>query len=523
MKKIKKNYYYYFFLITLPLIISFYTNNFFYKSLEIQLWYRGLDEIVYIYNALIINNGFQQEYLDHPGFFSILILSILFKILYLFSIIDISTINQLNASINLEKDLNEIFFVARLFFCLVSSIFTVIIFKITQLISRDDLVAFLMSLIFFFSTGNISNLNIIDTPLLSALFLFLSFYSLLIFLSNKKNNILYLFLFFIFAYSSILQKIQSFIFIIPVFCSVLFLTKKSKDLEISFLRISNYKNIYFYMIIIFITLLIFIKSIVIYRSVGSALFLIGNYYLINYLFFRYSKKYLNKTVQNLILFNIILIFSYVFLKIVLTFHPGLNLEIFNISFGKIIKNISTFASDQNINENFGIINFIIIFTKNFINNFFLILKKNTLQINFQSLLFFMTLIILIFNYKNITSNKIKINIILLIVFYFFSQIINLFRQKMHYEIYSELFLIICCALIYRFSNKQKSIKLFIAASSIFLIIESLKIIETNKIHNNDRKGECIKIINDRNNMNAYISIWTPRIDQNIFKDLCGKI
>ena len=226
MKKIKKNYFYYFFFIILPLIVSFYTNNFFYKNLEIQLWYRGLDEIVYIYNALIINNGFQQEYLDHPGFFSILILSILFKILYLFSIIDISTINQLNASINLEKDLNEIYFVARLFFCLVSSIFTFIIFKITQLISRDDLVAFLMSLIFFFSTGNISNLNIIDAPLLSALFLFLSFYSLLIFLSDKKNHILYLFLFFIFAYSSILQKIQSFIFIIPVFCSVLFLTKK---------------------------------------------------------------------------------------------------------------------------------------------------------------------------------------------------------------------------------------------------------------------------------------------------------
>ena len=187
MKAIKKNYFYYFFLLILPLIVSFYTNNFFLKNFEIQLWFRGLDELVFIYNALIINNGFQQEYLDHTSFFLILLLSILFKVLYLFSIIDISTIGQLNASIVLEKDLNEIYFVARLFICTISSLFTFIVFKITRLISGDDFVAFLMSVIFFFSTGNITNLNIIDSPHLSALFLFLH-----ILIYYKKFNHLYL-------------------------------------------------------------------------------------------------------------------------------------------------------------------------------------------------------------------------------------------------------------------------------------------------------------------------------------------
>jgi len=522
MKAIKKNYFYYFFLLILPLVVSFYSNNFFLKNFKIQLWFRGLDELVFIYNALIINNGFQQEYLDHTSFFLILFLSILFKVLYLFSIIDISTIGQLNASIVLEKDLNEIYFVARLFICTISSLFTFIVFKITRLISGDDFVAFLMSIIFFFSTGNITNLNIIDSPHLSALFLFLSFYSLLIFLNNTKNNILYLCLFFIFAYSSILQKIQSFIFIIPIFCSAIFLTKKSKDLEISFLRISSFRNEYYYTIIIFITLLIIIKSTIIYRSIESALFLIGNYYLINYLFFLYSRAYLKKTVKNLIVFNIILIVSYVFLKIVLTFHPGLNLEIFNISFGKIIKNISAFATDQKISQASGIINFIKIFTNNFMENFIFVLKKNILQINYQSLLFFLTLLLLTINFKNIKSNKIKLNIFLLIFFYFFSQTINSFRERMHYEIYSELFLIICYALIYRYSNNKKITKLFIITSLIFLVIQSLKIIEINKIHNNDRREECVKIINDTNNMNAYISIWTPKINKNIFKNLCGE-
>ena len=68
-----------FLVLTIFLITIFYLSS--YIGLD-RHWTSVYDqELILKYNALLFNNGIFIEYLDHPGYFTILFLSLFFKFL----------------------------------------------------------------------------------------------------------------------------------------------------------------------------------------------------------------------------------------------------------------------------------------------------------------------------------------------------------------------------------------------------------------------------------------------------------
>ncbi len=396
MKFLKRIQYQDFFIIiffsVLISLLYVFTNNFFRIDGSLRHWTSNHDEIHQIYNALLYNNGFAQEYLDHPSAVSILILSIGIKIAHLVSYLDFSSINQFNNSKNIETDLNKLFFISRITYGLLSLSFCLFVYYFIKIVSRNNFTSFFLTIIFIFSTGFVSGANIVASELPAAFLLFLSLYFLLKFIIENKNEDIYLYLFFFFAFISIIQKVQTFFIIIPSIIYVFYFLKKKRDIEIRNLNI-NYSKNFFYIILFFVLTLIFVKSFIVYGDFSSTLFLISNYLILNIIMFLYIKFYQNKFYQNLISYNILLIIAYISVKLIFLFHPSANYEVFNIAFSKIFYHAKAFMSSENSvvfkNYNLGdLILYVII-------SFAQILKKYFLQINFQSILIYFSLISLI--------------------------------------------------------------------------------------------------------------------------------
>ena len=503
------------------LIYSLYifTNNFFRIDGSLRHWTNNHDEIHQIYNALLYNNGFTQEYLDHPGAVSILILSIGIKIANFFSYLDFSSINQFNNSKNIETDLNKLFFVSRIIYSFLSLFFCLFVYYFIKIISRSNFTSFFLTIIFIFSTGFISGSNLVASELPAAFILFLSLYFLLKFILENKNEDIYLYLFFFLAFVSVIQKVQTFFIIIPTIICVFYFLKKKKDLRIRNLNI-NYSKKFFYIILLIVLALIVVKSAIAYGDFGSAFFLIFNYLILNVIMFFYIRFYQNKLYQNLISYNILLILAYISVKLIFTYHPSANLEVFNIAYSKIFSHAKSFVSDKNSvifkNYSFGeLILYIFI-------SFAQILKKNFLQINFQSLLIYFSLISLVlFGFRD---NKKIISVSFLILIFLYVQFFLSFRAEYpQYMIFSEFFLIISFALIFRDFKLSKFKKFVLIVFTIILIFQNypylLKTKIINNINNCDTLFSSKEVIEER--FHNHYQVWTKKIPFNVVKQFCG--
>ena len=74
-------------------------------QLNNQHWSAVLDQdLVIIYNSILLNSGIEQEYRDHPAFTTFLLHSFIYKIASLFFNVPADISNILNS-----KNINEIF------------------------------------------------------------------------------------------------------------------------------------------------------------------------------------------------------------------------------------------------------------------------------------------------------------------------------------------------------------------------------------------------------------------------------
>ena len=503
------------------LIFSLYifTNNFFKIDGSLRHWTSNHDEIHQIYNALLYNNGFTQEYLDHPGAVSILILSIAIKIAHFISYLDFSSINQFNNSKNIETDLNKLFFVSRITYAFLSLFFCLLFYYFIKIVSKNNFTSFLLTIIFIFSTGFISGSNIVASELPAAFLLFFSLYFLLKFTIENENEDIYLYLFFFLAFVSIIQKVQTFFIIIPSIILVFYFLKKKRDLKIRNLNI-NYSKKFFYIILFFVLGLIFVKSLIAYGDFGSTLFLISNYLILNFVMFLYIKFYQNKLYQNLISYNILLILAYISVKLIFLYHPSSTHEVFNISFSKIFYHTKSFMSGENSvifkDYNFGQLILYIFFS------FAQILKKYFLQVNFQSLLIYFSLISLVsFGY---IDKKKNLSVILLILIFLYVQFFSSFRAEYPpYMIFSEFFLIISLAIIFRDVKLSKFKKIALIILTVILIFQNYSFLLKTKFNNNF--NHCNSLFSSKEVIEKrfydHYQIWTKRIPLNIVSQFCG--
>ncbi len=496
-----------------------YTNNFYNTENDLRHWTTIHDELHQVYNALLYNNGFKHEYIAHPSAILILLLSIQIKIFQLLTFIDISNINEFISSSDYESNLNKLFFVSRILITFISIIFSISVYLFFKLITKEVFISFLLTIIFIFSSGFLFVINTIGSEQLSAMLIFLSLFFLCNFLIKKEKSELHLFLFFFFIFASIIQKMQVFFLIIPSLFSLIYFLRDKSDLNLHKLNF-DYTKKNFFIIFFFVSLIIFLKSFVAYKSIESFGFLITNYFLLNLLSYFFIKKYQSEIYKNLIIYNILLISSYILLKLIFSFHPSSNLEIFNISFARMFSYIKSYISRDvegftSINNFFDYVPLFFYYSKLVINKFFL-------QINFQSLLIYFNLIcLLIFCNKNF---KAYISTFVLISIFLYFQVFSSFRSGEYYSyfIFSEFFLILSLAILSNDIKRTYFKRILFLLIIMPLIFNNFELVNSLKLRNNQNLCGTYfvsdELIDKR--YNTHYKTWTNKFPLEIVKKFC---
>jgi len=200
------------------LFLYFFSLNIF--QMHNQHWTAMLDQdIIMIYNSLLISSGIEQSYRDHPAYTTFLILGGIFKICSMF--FDNFTLQEVLSSNAIDEDFQKLFYIGRIvnnFF-----IFLIIIFfyKVLQEfnISRSIALLAVSFSVFFMSFYEL--LFLIRSEVVSILMFLISFYFLIRFF--KTNNIFHILLTGLFFGFSMLAKIQIIFLFLTILIALPFL------------------------------------------------------------------------------------------------------------------------------------------------------------------------------------------------------------------------------------------------------------------------------------------------------------
>ena len=142
-------------------------------------WSQYADQdLTLAYNALLVNEGYKQEYYDHPGFFTIRFLAILIKIKFLLGYSDIQTISDLNNNPSLFSGFTDIVSTGH-FLSFVSAGTTVFfLYLYSRAIIKSSLSAFYIALATLISGSVLSHFIHLRTEMIACLILYVAMYLL---------------------------------------------------------------------------------------------------------------------------------------------------------------------------------------------------------------------------------------------------------------------------------------------------------------------------------------------------------
>ena len=133
-------------------------------------------ELTLGYNGLLINSGLNQEYIDHPGFFSIHLIALLLKVGNLLGLSDIQTIAQFNQAPSMFDAMRYLVLSAR-HVALLSTIALVCgVYFISKKIFKSISIALLIAFLAFVSNGVFYHFTATRTEPIAFLFLMLALY-----------------------------------------------------------------------------------------------------------------------------------------------------------------------------------------------------------------------------------------------------------------------------------------------------------------------------------------------------------
>jgi len=133
-------------------------------------------ELTLGYNGLLINSGLNQEYIDHPGFFSIQLIALLLKLGSILGLSDINNITQFNQAPSMFDAMRYLVISAR-HAALLSTIALVCgVYYLSNKIFRSASVALLVALLAFVSNGVFYHFTATRTEPIAFLFLMLALY-----------------------------------------------------------------------------------------------------------------------------------------------------------------------------------------------------------------------------------------------------------------------------------------------------------------------------------------------------------
>ena len=484
------------------------------------------DDIVFVYNSLLYNEGLDQHHLDHPSLFTFIIFPLFYKLFFFLGGLDFYNLSGFIESNNINLSLSKLFYISRFAIYIFSIGIIFLIYKIASEFFARSIDAFIISFLFIFSAGFTSASNRIESGLIALFFLLLAFYFLLkFFQTSKKNNLIYLIFVFLFIFSAMMQK-KIIYFSMPfLFISSFMFLKKN---ELIYYKYEIFKNYSTYKILLFfLYLLVFLfitfKTITnntfhLSRDLDFA-FLIANYLGLNLLLFFYIKFYQNEFYQNLLTYNLLFGFVYFFYKYFLIFFFSAPEAIWSIAFTNFLGQLNMFVSSENVKGAFSFGSFGLYFL-DLISNLKFVLKKYFFSFTFQSVLIWTNLILFFININKIEFKE-KISIASLFFGFLFIQSIILFRYEQDtYYLNSEFLLLFSLSIILRyfqFNFKYLIIVFVVIGFSLTSEINHLK-----KIKNENLISFCHVFENEEKFKNAdgFYDYWTNKIPLDTRKKFC---
>jgi hypothetical protein len=273
-----------------------------------QHWTAILDQdTVMIYNSLLVINGYDQEYRDHPGYTFLFFLGIIYKICSYFYSNNIFSLDEIIKSTQINHyNFQILFYIARWVNSFVAFLIFIFYYKVSRILKINQKIIFLSIIIIITSNSFFDLIFFIRNEGFSLLFFLISFFHILKFFEKKNYKyIFYSGFFFTFA---MLAKIQIIIlFTLPfLLIPILIKTKDTKNTLIKLKKIFVIQNFIFFLFYLFFhTILIYLSS------ENQRMYIDGIFFiscLIFYLF--YSKKFIKLEKEELfILNNVLAVFS----------------------------------------------------------------------------------------------------------------------------------------------------------------------------------------------------------------------
>ena len=504
--------------------IYFLNNNLYFNEDSIKHWSTyHQDDIVFVYNSLLYSENFEIHHLDHPSFFTYLFFSFFYKIFNFFGFINFNNLTGFIETKNTNYSLNQLFYISRFTIQLFSFGAIILIYKIFNKFSENNLISFLLTVIFIISIGFSSASNRIESGLIAIFFLLFSFYFFLKFLEIKnKKNILYLILTFIFIFSAMLQKKIVYFSIPFLFISSILLMKKNNIIYLSYWSQKN-KNLYkIFLYFLFVIILSFItyKTIInnsfhLSRDLDF-IFLFINFLSFNVLFLLYIKFFQNNFYENLLTYNIILSVTYFVYKYFLVYLFSAPTSLWSISFTNFIGHLNMFVSNESIKGAFTF-DSTFIYVDNLLSNMKVVVYKYLVSYSFQTVLVWTNIVIFFLNYKklNLINKSLSLNLIL---GFFIVQSVFLFRYEQDtYFLNSELLLILSLSILFKnFINK----KLFYGVFCLFFIFLSVPTYNNYIVLKEYNKSSYCSNFDNFTLANGYYDFWTNKIPIEVRKNFC---
>ena len=190
----------------LIILIFFYfiTLNLFQASN--QHWSSITDQdMIIVFNSLLIYSDIDQNYTHHPAFTTFLILGGLFKILSIF--FDGFTLIEILNSNDIDQKLQNLFSIARILNSIFVFSFIFFIFKILKDLNLRPIITIFTTLLIFTFVNVYELLFLVRNEIVSVLFCLLGFNLLIRYVKHKKSKI-YCFFSGLFFCLALLAKIQ---------------------------------------------------------------------------------------------------------------------------------------------------------------------------------------------------------------------------------------------------------------------------------------------------------------------------
>lgn len=482
-----------------------------------QHWSQILDQdIVVVYNSLLVQNNIPQEYLDHPAFTTFLLNSYIYKVYNFFFLNSSIDLNYILSSYKLDNFLQIYFIISRFVNVLINTLLIIIFYLCVKKLSNDYLISLFLTTILSLSEWFTLSFYYLRSENLALLLFFISFYFLI---KNKYlilKNIIISSIFFYFAY---LSKIQIIFFLILNFSVfIIKLVENENRFVITSSRIKKYLNLSFIIFVFFyflfqiiinektnifikkpyLDLIIFSLSIILIYGLGSIL-------------------KLNKNIYKAFVCNVSIFFHSIFLILLIT----LILSQLNfINFNEFI--LLRFTNPFHFMSEFGLFNSFDLKSQYAItkNNFFDFIKFPSL--NWIVICLLVALLCLIFYKKRKCKNYFIKNLLLYsFIFLLIIKIVSFFYR--YYEIYHLFYysiIMISFSLIFpQIDRKFRIITLFIIL--ILTINESL--INKSKIINKFRysnTGNLKQICSHHEETLRYLKYWTKRLSWKSINNIC---